>query len=267
MTRPFPAAAALLLLTSVFLASAARAQQLRVVGAANAGCIDGAEELPMRGEGFVALHRQEGQFWGHPEAIAGIETLAREASQAGLGEIYVGDISPRHGGPQPGAHASHQRGIDVDIWLAAGPRARLSDAATATTTPPSVVRADGLDVDPTRFTPAIERLIRLATGLPLVDRVLVNPAIKAHLCRIAGTDRGWLHRLRPWWGHAAHMHVSFHCPADQPGCVQMPPPPPGDGCDATLDWWFSAEARTPKPARPAAPPKLPAFCRALLARP
>ncbi len=258
---------AVVALALLAFAASARAEETRVVGAANAGCIAGAEELPARGPGFVTLHRAESHFWGHRETIAGIETLARQATDAGLGDIYVGDISPRHGGPQPGAHASHQRGIDADIWLSAGPRGPLTDAQTASTTPPSMVRADGMDVDPARFTPAIVSLIRLATELPGIDRVLVNPAIKAHLCRTAGPDRAWLHRLRPWWGHAAHMHLSFHCPADQPGCVQMPPPPPGDGCDATLDWWFSAEARTPAPSRPAAKPVLPAFCRALLAGP
>jgi penicillin-insensitive murein DD-endopeptidase len=246
------------------LAATASAETLRVVGRANAGCIAGAEELPPRGPGFVEIHRAESHFWGHPETIAGVESLAREAMAAGLGEIYVGDLSPRHGGPQAGAHVSHQRGIDVDIWLAAGPRPPLAEAAAESITPPSLVRPDGRDVDPARFTPAIASLIRLATELPDVDRVLVNPAIKAHLCRTVGADRGWLHRLRPWWGHSAHMHLSFRCPADQPDCVQMPPPPPGDGCDGSLDWWFAQLGKPPAPARPAARPALPAFCRALL---
>ncbi|MEM0943435.1 MAG: penicillin-insensitive murein endopeptidase [Pseudomonadota bacterium] len=54
----------------------------------------------------------------------------------------------------------------------------------------------------------------------------------------------------------------------------MAPPPPGDGCDGTLEWWFSDEAlgKVPmKPVKRAQPAKpsgrnvtlsqLPAACR------
>ena len=48
-------------------------------------------------------------------------------------------------------------------------------------------------------------------------------------------------------------------------------PPPGDGCDATLEWWFTDEALDPPPLDPAdRPPELvladlPAACRTVLA--
>jgi penicillin-insensitive murein endopeptidase len=64
------------------------------------------------------------------------------------------------------------------------------------------------------------------------------------------------------------------CPAGDGGCEAQAPLPAGDGCDASLDWWFSDEALNPPP--PKAPPEpareltladLPAACAAVLAAP
>ena len=49
------------------------------------------------------------------------------------------------------------------------------------------------------------------------------------------------------------MHIRFRCPADQRDCVQAAPPPPGDGCDATLQWWFDQLDVPPKPSPPYQP--------------
>jgi penicillin-insensitive murein endopeptidase len=88
----------------------------------------------------------------------------------------------------------------------------------------------------------------------------VNPAIKRQLCYEVRGDRTWLRLIRPWYGHAAHMHIRFRCPPGQAECVQAPPPPEGDGCDATLQWWFEPH----KPTPPHQPPPLPAACRGIL---
>jgi penicillin-insensitive murein DD-endopeptidase len=79
-------------------------------------------------------------------------------------------------------------------------------------------------------------------------------------------DRSWLRLMRPWYDHAAHMHIRFRCPADQRDCVQAAPPPPGDGCDATLQWWFEQLNAPPKPAAPYHPPPLPAACIVVMAK-
>jgi penicillin-insensitive murein DD-endopeptidase len=104
----------------------------------------------------------------------------------------------------------------------------------------------------------------MAAGLPEVDRVLVNPAIKQQLCREVSGDRAWLRLIRPWYGHAAHMHIRFRCPKGQADCVQAPPPPAGDGCDGTLQWWFDQLDVPAKPGVPVKPPPLPAACRGIL---
>jgi penicillin-insensitive murein DD-endopeptidase len=78
-------------------------------------------------------------------------------------------------------------------------------------------------------------------------------------------DRSWLRLMRPWYGHAAHMHIRFRCPPDQRDCIQAAPPPPGDACDATLQWWFDQLGVPPsKPGPPHRPPPLPAACKAVI---
>jgi penicillin-insensitive murein endopeptidase len=64
------------------------------------------------------------------------------------------------------------------------------------------------------------------------------------------------------------MHIHFKCPEGQADCVQQAPPPAGDGCDATLQWWFDqldAPAAATGPAKP--PPKPPAACLAVMQAP
>jgi penicillin-insensitive murein endopeptidase len=111
---------------------------------------------------------------------------------------------------------------------------------------------------------SVARLLWLAATLPGVDRVLVNAAIKQQLCRTVTGDRSWMRYIRPWYGHAAHMHIHFKCPPDQTDCVSMAPPPPGDGCDATLQWWFAQlNAPTAPPEAPKPKPRLPEACYAM----
>ena len=71
--------------------------------------------------------------------------------------------------------------------------------------------------------PGVVTLLHLAASLPEVDRILINPAIKLQLCEEVRGDRSWLRLMRPWYGHAAHMHVRFRCPPDQHECVQAAP--------------------------------------------
>jgi len=136
-----------------------------------------------------------------------------------------------------------------------------------------VVRDDRRDVDPKVWTPAHTALIRAAAEDPAVERIFVNPAIKKALCRDAGSDRDWLVKVRPWWGHDYHFHVRIYCPPDSPQCEPQPPPE-GEGCGHELDYWFTEGVLHPAP--PTEPPKprpgptmasLPAACRQVLKAP
>lgn len=238
---------------------------VQVFGPTSAGCIQGAVALPPDGPGYQAIRLSRNRHWGHPAMVEAVQGLARRAQVKGLALLWIGDLSQPRGGPMPWGHATHQNGLDADIWLEQSPRSPLSVAAREQVEIPSLVLPDGSDVDRRRWKPEHALLIRLAAETPGVDRVLVNPAIKRQLCRShAGAE--WLRRIRPWHGHDAHMHLRLRCPGDQPECQDLAPPPPGDGCDASLEWWFSAEARQPPRPRttPPAPPRLPAACAAVL---
>jgi penicillin-insensitive murein DD-endopeptidase len=177
----------------------------------------------------------------------------------------VEDISNARGGPMPGGHVSHQIGLDADIALDMRPRATLTTAARETFPLTSLVRADRRGTEPELWSQDVVTVLRLAATLPGVDRVLVNPAIKRQLCETVTGDRSWLRFIRPWYDHAAHMHVSFRCPDDQPECHPIPPPPAGDGCDASLQWWFDQlDAPPAKPGPPHRPRPPPEACRAIL---
>ncbi|HEY1411790.1 MAG TPA: penicillin-insensitive murein endopeptidase [Rhodopila sp.] len=238
---------------------------LHIIGGPNTGgCIAGAVSLPPEGPGFQTIHPDRSAFWGAPQTIAHLEQFGREASGAGLPTLLVEDISRARGGPMPGGHVSHQIGLDADVGLDMQARPPLSEAQRASIELRSLVRPDGRDVDPAAWSPRVTTLLRMAAGLPDVDRILVNPAIKQRLCREVTGDRSWLHLIRPWYGHAAHMHIRFRCPAGQADCAQAPAPPPGDGCDATLQWWFNQLDKPAEPPRPYHPPPLPVACKAIL---
>jgi penicillin-insensitive murein DD-endopeptidase len=239
---------------------------LRIIGGGTGGgCIAGAVSLPPDGPGFQTIHRDRSAFWGAPATIAGLQTLAREASAAGLPTLLVEDISRARGGPMPGGHISHQIGVDADVGLDMRPRPMISDVRLESVELTSMVRLDGRDIDPSVWSPRVIALLHLAATLPGVDRVLINPAIKQALCRDVTGDRSWLHTIRPWYDHTAHMHIHFRCPADQAECVDIAPIPAGDGCDATLAWWFKPHPAQPGAPKPAAKPApTPAACRAIL---
>lgn len=255
-------AAAMLALLPVFPAAAQESP--RIVGGPGAGCIAGAVELPPLGPGYQTIRQSRSAFWGYPGTVAALELLARRAQAIGLGTLYMNDISLPRGGPMAGLHASHMLGLDADVWLDVRHKPPLTPAQRDAVEVQSLVTPDGNGVDAALWNPGVGRLIRLAAGLPGVDRILVNPAIKRQLCLEAAGDRAWLHRVRPWYGHAAHMHIHFRCPPDQKECRDQRPIPPGDGCDASLDWWFAQLGRPLPPAAPPRPPRLPAACAAIL---
>jgi penicillin-insensitive murein endopeptidase len=132
-----------------------------------------------------------------------------------------------------------------------------------------MVRADRFDINTATWTNQHLAVIREAALDPQVQRIFVNAAIKRAMCR---TESGqvWMNKIRPMYGHDYHFHVRLYCPKGDK-CTGQEATPEGDGCDASLDWWFSDEVLHPKPVIPAPPPKppltmasLPAQCRAVL---
>jgi penicillin-insensitive murein endopeptidase len=135
----------------------------------------------------------------------------------------------------------------------------------------NVVRADRLDVDPTRWTPDHLAVIRAAAQDREVQRIFVNAAIKKAICRDAAGDRAWLTKVRPYYGHDYHFHVRMACPEGEEACRDQDPTPPGEGCDASLTYWFSDAILHPRPPKTPPAPKppitmaqMPAECRNIL---
>jgi penicillin-insensitive murein endopeptidase len=240
------------------------------IGGYARGCLAGGVRLPAEGSAWQVMRPARNRAYGHPELIAFIRTLSGAARQHGWSGLLVGDLAQPRGGPMRSGHGSHQTGLDADIWLTPAPRELLSATAREELPAMSMVHPDGRRVDEARWTPEHVVLLHTAATLPEVDRIFVNPAIKRALCEAAEGDRRWLAKIRPWWGHDAHMHVRLRCPKGDTQCVDQPRVPAGDGCGADLDWWFGEEAQAELARRRAAPSRkltladLPAACRAVL---
>ncbi len=238
----------------------------RPIGSYARGCLAGAVRLPADGPGWQVMRPSRNRAWGHPQLIAALERLAAVLPGTGWPGLLVGDLGQPRGGPMLTGHASHQIGLDADIWLTPMPPYRLSPAQRDEMPAQKVVRPDGDDVDPALWGPPYRKLIEAAARLPGTARLFVNPAIKRALCREAGGERDWLRKVRPWWGHDDHFHLRLACPPGAAGCEDQEPPPPGDGCGAALDWWFTAAARHPRPGPPRPPMRvsdLPPDCAGL----
>jgi penicillin-insensitive murein endopeptidase len=246
----------------------------RSIGFYSAGCLAGAVALPINGSTWQVMRLSRNRNWGHPKLVAFLERLAPKAKKVGWNGLLVGDMSQPRGGPMLSGHNSHQVGLDADIWLTPMPDRKLSPDEREFMSATEVVREDRLDVDPKVWTHEHTEVIRTAAEDPDVERIFVNAAIKKALCREAGSDRGWLAKVRPWWGHDYHFHVRIYCPADSPECKPQPPPEAGDGCGHELDYWFSEAVLNPAPPTEPAKPKpgptlaqLPAACRQVLMAP
>jgi penicillin-insensitive murein DD-endopeptidase len=243
----------------------------QAIGAYERGCLSGAVALPADGPNWQVMRPSRNRAWGHPALIALIERLApRLPAEAGWPGLLVGDIAQPRGGPMLTGHGSHQIGLDADIWLTPMPNRRLSPSERDELPAVDVVRTDGMDIDPTAWTPQHRHLLQAFAREPAMERIFVNAAIKRALCHEAGADRSWLTKIRPWWGHNYHFHIRLYCPASEPQCHAQAAPPPGDGCGKELDWWFTEEALHPPPAPPRKPLRLadlPPACSVLVTPP
>ena len=196
--------------------------------------------------------------------IAFLERFSRKAKAEGVWNgILVGDISQPRGGPMLTGHASHQVGLDADVWLTPMPDHTLSLEERENMSAVNMVTEDGLSVDRRHWTPAQAGIIKAAAEEPEVDRIFVNAAIKKALCETAKGEP-WMNKVRAYWGHNYHFHIRIKCPGGDAGCQPQDPLPPGDGCDKSLAWWFTDEALHPRAGlnpKPITMAQLPPECR------
>ena len=255
----------------------------RSIGFYAKGCLAGASALPVDGPAWQAMRLSRNRNWGHPDLVALVEKLAVEAkAHDGWPGLLVGDLSQPRGGPMLTGHASHQVGLDADVWFTPMPDRTLTHKEREDLSATSMLADDNVSVNPTVWTEAHVRLLKRAAGYEAVERVLVHPAIKKAVCDAskAEKDRDWLSKIRPYWGHYYHFHIRMACPKGSTSCAGQPSvDDDNDGCGAELARWLKLVkpkpappvALAPKPATPAPERRyltldqLPAECRTVLA--
>ena len=227
------------------------AEHAEPIGSYARGCSAGAVELPETGPTWQAMRLSRNRHFGQPELVQYIIDLSRTATRIGWRGLYVGDMSQPRGGPMSSGHASHQIGLDADIWMLPPASLTLSAAQRESIGSIPVRSADQRSVTK-NWTPSHAALLEAAASDPRVDRIFVAAAVKIAMCRTAtAKDRAWLQKIRPIYGHDTHFHVRLKCPAGSRTCQTQTPTVAelskgGDGCDASLMWWVTDYLNPPK---------------------
>ena len=178
--------------------------------------------------------------WGHPELIALVEKLAVDAQEHdGWPGLLVGDISQPRGGPMLTGHASHQVGLDADIWLTPMPD-RAADRAGARGPVGHLDAGGGRGVGRSE---GVDRGARPAASSapPPIRRSSASSCIPPSRRRCARrrakeTDRAWLHKVRPYLGPLLSFPYAHRLPARAArNCEAQPALPSDDGCGKEVD--------------------------------
>ncbi|MBT5295797.1 MAG: penicillin-insensitive murein endopeptidase [Octadecabacter sp.] len=219
------------------------------------GCQAGAVQLPETGPTWQAMRLSRNRNWGQPVLIDYVQDLSRfAATLPGWEGIYVGDLSQPRGGPMLTGHASHQIGLDADIWMLPPDRLNLNRQERENLSSISMRRERGAFTN-SSWTEQHMQVLRAAASDPRTARIFVFPGAKVAMCDWATGDRSWLNKIRPWYGHHYHFHVRLTCPAGASGCENQAAPPAGDGC-ADAQTWVN-NILNPPPPDPSATPRTP----------
>jgi len=240
-----------------------------VYGSYSAGCLDGAISLSASSLYFQAMRPSRKRYYGHPDLIQFLEEYSKTLYDKGLGSLAIGDLSQARGGPMSSGHASHQLGLDADIWFlrfTESEKKALSLHDTESIPATTMVNDDSISINQNNWHKDNTLALKFAAINMKVERVFVNYVIKKALCESHKGEK-WLSKIRPWWGHTYHYHVRLACPNNSLYCNQQNPVTQTDGCDETLDWWYSEEAlqtREKKSMKEASDVKLPLQCEKVL---
>jgi murein endopeptidase len=163
------------------------------VGLPYAGTLVNGTQLPVRGPDWVTWNPITDSAPNLPKRLYGNEhtirailsvTHAYRAKHPHAPRVVIGDISREGGGPIDD-HASHQNGLDVDVYF---PR-----------------------LDRTLRAPTSHGQINVRLAQALLDRFLAAGARMIFVGSSTGL-RGPAGTVIPWPGHEYHMHVRFPPP-------------------------------------------------------
>jgi penicillin-insensitive murein endopeptidase len=229
------------------------AQPQSSIGSYTNGCIAGASTLPVDGPHWQVMRLSRNRHYGNSRLIDFIQGLSDRANKLGWNGLLIGDMSMPRGGPMPTGHASHNIGLDVDIWLRPAPDHTLTNEERETWSANSVLTIDTANLDPNVWTQAHADFVKAAASSPNVARVFMTPAIKKYLCDRKdpnGADTDWLRKSRPCHdgvceGHDDHIHVRLTCPPGDKACVAQAAQGGDDGCGAELTEALKEVAKDP----------------------
>ncbi len=230
------------------------------IGSYARGCAAGMVQLPESGPSWQAMRLSRNRNFGQPVLVDYLIGLSRAAQQVGWAGLYIGDMGQPRGGPMTSGHASHQIGLDADVWMLPPRRLDLSVAEREKISSIPVRSADQRSVTE-NWTRSHHALLRAAASDPRVDRIFVAAAVKIEMCKTAKRkDTDWLQKIRPVAGHDTHFHVRLKCPKGARFCQTQKPTVAelskgGNGCDETLTYWVTDYLNPPKPTKK---PKKPA---------
>ena len=144
--------------------------------------------LPSPGQGYYSYKPGTNQY-GLPETIRALQTIGAQwhKSHTSGPRIGIGDISLQGGGKMPG-HASHQKGVDIDIRL---------------------VRNDGQEGPVTYKQAAYSRTLTQE----LVNLIRTNGVLRVEYIFFNDPQ---IKDVQKWPNHDDHLHVRFHPPGGSP---------------------------------------------------
>ena len=157
------------------------------IGSYSAGCLQGAVTLPPDGSGYAVMRPSRHRFYGHPTLIAYLTRLAGRMQRENRNLLLFGDLGQPPGGPMLTGHASHQTGLDADVWFTTLPR-RPTDAERERLRPASFVI--GRKTLKSSWGPEQAAMLAAAADSADVNRIFVSPPIKRYMCRQYRRPRG-----------------------------------------------------------------------------
>jgi penicillin-insensitive murein endopeptidase len=121
--------------------------------------------LPVTGPEWQVMRLSRNRNWGHPTLIRFLENLAAKVHKAGdWNGLLVSDMSQPRGGPMITGHASHQVGLDADIWLTPMPGYELNRQEREELSATMMVAEDRKDIDPEVWTSGQTTVIKASAS-------------------------------------------------------------------------------------------------------
>lgn len=228
----------LLLLT---LFGAADVLSSESIGTYNDGSIIDSVALERNAPGIQAVNLWREHNYGHKNLKNFIKELGKKSFQNNLGQLLIGDLSARAGGKLPG-HASHQNGLDVDIWFYRPDDSitNLPDNERDAALFPHYLNPRTNSFYPGKWDQRLDFIIKATAEDKRVARIFVNPGVKKRLCTLF-PNQEFLKKVRPWFRHHEHFHVRLKCPENSPKCKNQEPSTAIECSGEDFDWWFSED--------------------------